>query len=96
MKQSLMLTMDPEEFKELVKKCIKEELHDILHSNGNGDPQATVKLLGNREAADFLQISQRTLQTWRVKGIIPYMQIGGKLYYKKTELLEAIEKFRVK
>jgi predicted site-specific integrase-resolvase len=33
-----------------------------------------------------LHISNRTLQTWRSKGIIPFTRIRKKIYYKESDL----------
>ena len=33
-----------------------------------------------------LGISLRTLQTWRSSGIIPYSQVLGKLFYKRSDI----------
>ena len=38
-----------------------------------------------------LHISLRTLQTWRTNGILPYAQIGGKLYYRKSDIVSLLE-----
>ena len=33
-----------------------------------------------------LHISNRTLQNWRSKGIIPFARIGKKIFYKESDL----------
>ncbi|HMC85998.1 MAG TPA: helix-turn-helix domain-containing protein [Chitinophagaceae bacterium] len=33
-----------------------------------------------------LHISNRTLQTWRSKGILPFARIRKKIYYKESDL----------
>jgi hypothetical protein len=33
-----------------------------------------------------LHISNRTLQTWRSKGILPFARIGKKIFYKESDL----------
>jgi predicted site-specific integrase-resolvase len=48
---------------------------------------------------DILQlfhISNRTLVTWRKNGIIPFLQIGGKIYYPKNLVEAQLEKYRKK
>jgi len=46
-------------------------------------------LLSTREAARFLNVSPRTLESWRVKGGGPiYLEISSRLIrYEKSELL---------
>ncbi|ULB35448.1 helix-turn-helix domain-containing protein [Proteiniphilum propionicum] len=33
-----------------------------------------------------LAISKRTLQTWRNNGKIPYSMLGGKVYFKESDI----------
>lgn len=47
-----------------------------LHLNGE-------KFLNNREASNYLKVSIRTLQEWRDTGVIPYIQIKGKIIYRQ-------------
>jgi hypothetical protein len=36
-------------------------------------------------------ICKRTAQTWRDKNIIPFTQIGGKIYYKVSDIQELLK-----
>ena len=42
--------------------------------------------LDNSDVMRALNISQRTLQTLRSNGTLPYSQIGGKLYYRRADI----------
>lgn len=44
------------------------------------------------EAVKFLKKSRQTLIEWRKKGFIKAYRLGGRIYYKKSELLSALEK----
>jgi len=44
------------------------------------------ELLDNQDLCTILKITKRTLQRYRQLGMIPYYQIDGKCYYKKSEL----------
>ena len=44
------------------------------------------KWLGNAEVCKLLQISPRSLQSYRDSGILPYTQIGRKIYYSATDV----------
>ena len=44
------------------------------------------KFLSNREAAKCLKVSIRTLQEWRDTGVIPYIQIKGKIIYLQSDI----------
>ena len=42
--------------------------------------------LSNREVSKLLKVSIRTLQEWRDTGIIPYIQIRGKVIYRQSDI----------
>ncbi len=42
--------------------------------------------LDNQEVIILLNISKRTLQTYRDEALIPYSQIGFKMYYKAVDI----------
>lgn len=48
--------------------------------------------LDNEEACEFLKVSKRTLQNYRDNFILPYSQIGRKVYYKTSDLQTLLEK----
>lgn len=49
------------------------------------------KFLSNRDVCRMLQISSRTLQDWRDRGEIPFIQIKGKILYKQSDVLKWLE-----
>lgn len=51
-----------------------------------GDNQNKEQWLGNDDVCSLLQISPRTLQSYRDNGILPYSQIGRKCYYKVSDI----------
>ena len=40
----------------------------------------------NEEVCEILSIGKRTLQSYREKRIIPYTQVGHKIYYKPQDV----------
>jgi hypothetical protein len=49
--------------------------------NNADDDKAKEVWLNTQQVLQHLPISERTLQTWRTKGMIPYTKIGGKILY---------------
>lgn len=47
--------------------------------------------LSGEEVCKLLHISKRTLQQYRDDQILPYIQIGGKIIYKETDLMNVLE-----
>ncbi len=44
------------------------------------------KWMDTQEVCLALNISQRTLQTYRDRGYLPYTQVGAKFYYKPKDV----------
>lgn len=49
-------------------------------------------LMDMEEAIKFLKVSKVTIHNWKKKGIIKSHKMGRKLYFKRSELLEAIKR----
>ena len=47
--------------------------------------------LSGEDVCKLLHISKRTLQQYRDDNILPYIQIGGKIIYKETDILTVLE-----
>ncbi|WP_165021125.1 helix-turn-helix domain-containing protein [Dysgonomonas sp. ZJ279] len=52
------------------------------------------KWLDNQEVCQILNISKRTLQTYRDNGTLAYTQINHKIYYKPQEVKQFINKLK--
>lgn len=49
------------------------------------------ELLSRVEAAQFLSISLSTLKNWTYSKVIKGYRLGGKVYYKKSELFKSLK-----
>lgn len=47
--------------------------------------------LSGQDVCKMLHISKRTLQQYRDDKILPFIQIGGKIIFKQTDILTALE-----
>jgi hypothetical protein len=74
-----------------LKMCIADLLTqiDTLHSEPENG------WLDNQAVCQILNISKRSLQTFRDKGLIPYSQIGHKCFYKQEDVKEFLERNRI-
>jgi len=60
--------------------CIGEAMKNrTLHLNGE-------KFLTGKDVCRMLNISPRTLQEWKSKGVIPYIQLKGKILYQHSDI----------
>jgi len=45
-----------------------------------------------QEACILLRLSKRTLQKYRVQGVLPFSQVNGKIYFKASDIQKHLEK----
>jgi len=57
--------------------------------------QESEVLMGSKEAARFLGVSLRTIMNYKESGFISFSKIGGKLYFKKCDLLKVVNDTKV-
>jgi len=50
-----------------------------------------IEFLTSNEVMEWLKISRPTLHRWKEKGVLISYNIGGKILFKKSEILEMIE-----
>jgi excisionase family DNA binding protein len=50
------------------------------------------RCLTDRELSERLSVSRRTLLEWRTEELIGYIQLGGKILYRESDVLKFIEK----
>ena len=49
------------------------------------------RYLTDREVAQILKVSRRTLQEYRNDGVLPYILLGGKVLYRESDLESVLE-----
>ena len=81
----LVTNFDRDELVSLIREAFKEELKSLLKKNDYDD------LLTRKEAAQFLKISLRTICKYQDDGRIQHYRIGRAVYFKKGELMKALE-----
>ncbi|WP_430611630.1 helix-turn-helix domain-containing protein [Flavobacterium sp. JP2137] len=75
---------------------MKNELSELLEMTENATRKYTPifkeeKWLDNQEVCLMMNITKRTLQQYRDDKILPYIQIGGKIIYKESDILTILE-----
>ena len=59
--------------------------------NDNRPPFNGERFLTDRELSSALRISRRCLQDYRDQGRIPYIQLGGKILYRQSDIEKLLE-----
>ena len=70
----------------LVKNSFKEATEEVINKI-NGEAMLT-----QDEAAIFFKVSKPTIISWGAKGLIHPHELGGRVFYLKSELLKAGQK----
>jgi len=88
-----LVAIDSQAFEALVKevKEIKEKLNQK-----SSDYPLSERYLDIQETCQLLHISKRTLQNYRDQGIIPFSQIGGKIYFRASDIEEHMKRHYIK
>ena len=58
----------------------------------NSGDKALKEWLDNQEVCEILGISKRTLQSYRDNGILPFSQIGHKMFYRSEDVQRVLTK----
>lgn len=75
----------PEKLKNDIVKELTDKIKDIVGEREDHD-----KLLTREEAAEFLSINLTTLGVWTKNKTLKAYGMHKRVYYKKSELLEAL------
>ena len=85
-KINLIITQK-EELKEVIQECLDE------HQISNDEREEKIeKPMSRTEIAEFLGISKVTVTDWMKKGL-PYKRMNGRVYFIKSEVLDAMPSF---
>lgn len=66
---------------------------DKIQSEVSNKQKSTVDtFVDTQEFIQIMNISKRLAQEWRDKGIIPFSQIGSKIYYRMSDIQALLDK----
>lgn len=83
-----------------VKLMTDEDLRNLINKidnlekkidNLSNKPKLDEIWLDNQEEMELLKIRPRTLQNYRDKGVIPFSQMGSKIYYKACDIQKHLD-----
>jgi hypothetical protein len=87
--QIILNTISPEEMAEIIKPLIVEAIREVLQEKEE-------KLLSPAEVCKKFvpAISKTTLAAWTKQGILTDYRIGGRVYYKMTEVVKSVKNLK--
>ena len=84
-----VIVTTPDQLRAIIYDCLKTA--NLVSKPILLSKQETERPISQVEAIAFLGKSRQTLNTWRRKGIISAHRLGGRIYFLKSELLEAMK-----
>lgn len=85
---SLFVSMPLEEFQQLLKNLLKDELKDFNKEVKTQEDD----LMDIEQVKSFLHVSGVTIHAWKKKKLIRSYRIGRRIFFKKHELLDCMKK----
>ena len=86
-----ILTMEDEPIATVVQNMRKGSRWLSTFLEGYRPPLDGERYLTDKEVADLLRVSRRTLQEYRNNRILPFILLGGKVLYPESELRKVLE-----
>jgi excisionase family DNA binding protein len=75
-----------EDLKNLIQETVQKTISQTLQK------KELEKIYSKKEAAEYLNVSQPTIDRWKKQKRINYSKIGGKVTFTETDLIEALQK----
>ncbi len=83
------IQITPEQLQVAIIEGVRKELNELKKEF---QPKEPTVYLSRHEVKQMLGINLTTLNNWTKKGILTAYGIGGRIYYKRHEVEEAIKK----
>lgn len=77
------------ELKTLIQDSLKQELRALI--SGKQDKPDNEEMLNRKQACKLLGCSLTSLYHYQRKGLIPYHQVGRKLLFNRSDLLNHLK-----
>lgn len=90
-KQIIMSTVDIEE----LTRAVAEEVVKMLRKEDLITP-ADEPLVKTKDLAKELKVTPQTIIAWEKAGKIPFYRLANKVFFKRSEVVEAMKKITVK
>lgn len=81
-KQNDLCTIDAESFKQLKTTLIAEIIPHLENIKSNND----LGLLTRDDVLNIFKINKSTLTRWQKEKTLPFIKIGGRVYFKRAEI----------
>ena len=85
----LMLQMSHDDLKALISEAVRVAVKQTLpFSVREGDDD----LLKIEQVAELLCVSISTVARWKKRGQLKFLRMGGRIYFRKSDVMESFKK----
>ncbi|WP_172917906.1 helix-turn-helix domain-containing protein [Capnocytophaga canis] len=81
------IQITPEQLKDEILNGVQSQINELKK---HFQPKEPTEYLTRREVANLLGVNLTTLNNWTRKGILKSYGIGGRVYYKRHEVENAV------
>tara|TARA_R100001377_G_scaffold76024_1_gene52785 strand:+ start:199 stop:477 length:279 start_codon:yes stop_codon:yes gene_type:complete len=85
------IQVTPEQLQDAIIEGVKTQLQDLKQ---HFQPKEPKQYLTRQEVAKMLSVDLSTVHNWTKKGILTAHQIGGRVFYLRTDVENAIVKLK--
>ena len=89
----VLISISKDELKEIIQECVKAQLD--CRTEASPMPVHDDDFIGMPEVQKLLSVSKVTIHKWKSKGIIPYHKLNRRLFFKRSEILNAVKNYPV-
>lgn len=89
MQQVQFISITPEQLQNAIIEGVRTQLQDLKQ---HFEPKEPKQYLTRQEVAKMLSVDLSTIHNWTKKGILTANQIGGRVFYLRKDVENAIVK----
>ena len=88
MNTTILISLNEADLRGIIKEAVLEALN--TQNNFNKQEQIAEDLLDIRGIQLLFNVSKVTVHKWKKKGLIPFYKMNRKVYFKRTEVINAM------
>jgi len=85
----MFLQMTADDLRGMISECIKDAL--TLERQEKAPEPIPEDLLSIEDIQKVFKVSKVTVHKWKKKGLLPFYKMNRKVYFKKSEVIEAMQ-----
>jgi len=88
--ETIFHSLTPDEFKDLISTAVLEVVEKINPQQQQQEKKD--ELLRINDLVILLKVSKVTIHNWKKSGLLPFHRMSNKIYFKKNEVIESLQK----